>query len=92
MTMVVTDEQLDKEIEAMISQIVKGYVGGDPVGAAMEIYAPKLQGLTAYISYRALKETATLTKNLIKWNRVLSVSTTVLAIATVSLAVLTYLK
>ncbi len=92
MTMVVTDEQLDEYVEKEISQIAKAFIGGDPLAVSAQLYKPKLDALTTYISYRVQKEKARLTKTLIRWSKILAISTIVLASATVVLALVSYFR
>jgi hypothetical protein len=85
------DEQLDERIEREISLMVRTFMA-DPLGASASPYKTKLEVLTSYISLRAQKETAHLTKTLIRWSRILSISTCVLASATVVVALVSYFR
>jgi hypothetical protein len=77
-------KELPSKIEKELENDVRGLLDGcDP--STLPLKGVKMQALVAYTSFEN-------TRKLIRWNKIMTFATVVLAGATVVLAVVTYLK
>lgn len=78
------EKEFERFVEKEITNLAKLWMG-DPVGAYAETFEKKTQVLTAYISYRKTREQ-------MRWNRRLVYLTGVLALANVSLVLVSLFR
>ncbi len=78
-----SDDELAKGINQVFDLLVKEQGAIDAVSRTMALEA-RLYALTTEQSFRLQNQIGTLTKGLIKWNRILALSTSVLALIAIA--------
>jgi len=92
--MPVSELEQDSQVEKTLKETVHGYI---TMKRSLALLAPSKESewvemCSSYLNYRASQRIEKLTEELTRWNRILAISTALLATFTSALAFVTYLR